>query len=173
MSQILVAAVLAGTTALAVLLDGGTNYDYGALVTAFLAWTANVLALVLVVMALTTVFNNIVSAVVGFVLYEIFGAVTTLHGFVVSNAPIATGWKEAINVAYALVPHQLVSGLPREIVREQINAGQYAQWMASHPSFDPYRDAPFPSGAGDIVSWAFYCAVVALLLYVAVRRRQV
>jgi hypothetical protein len=172
-TQVLVAAALAATTALFLVLYGATDYDYGAVTTYFLAGTANVLILVLALMALTTVVNNIVAAVLGFVAYQGFGAITTVHDIVVGGAPIGSPWNELIGVVYPLVPHQLVGGLPREVVRAEVDAGAFAGAFAHVPGFDPYRGVPYPSDLSDILSWAAYFAVVGLLLYVAVRRRQV
>lgn len=172
-TQTLVAGALAGTTALFLVLYGAADYDYGAVTSFYLAGTANVLILVVALMALTTVLNNIVAAVVGFVAYQAFGAITALHDVVVGGALIGSPWKELIGVAYPLVPHQLVGGLPREVIRTEVNAGAFAGAFERIPGFDPYRGIPYASDLGDIVSWAAYFVVVALLLYAAVRRRQV
>jgi ABC-type transport system involved in multi-copper enzyme maturation permease subunit len=76
MTQILVAGALAATTGLFLVFYGATEFDYGAVASYFFAGTANVLILVLALMALTTVLNNIVAAVIGFVAYQAFGAIT-------------------------------------------------------------------------------------------------
>jgi len=172
-TQILVAGALAATTTLFLMFYGATDFDYGAVASYFLAGTANVLILVLALMALTTVLNNIVAAVIGFVAYQAFGAITTLHDLVVGGAPIGSPWKELIGVVYRLVPHQLVGGLPREVIRVEVDAGAFTGAFARVPNFDPYRGVPYASDVGDFVSWAAYFVVVGLLLYFAVRRRQV
>ncbi len=171
--QVMVGASLALATCILLLPVKLEGLDYGAVISYFLAGTANAVVLVLLLMAVTTRINNIVSAVAAFIVYELAGGITTLHDFVVQNAPIAAAWKAVINVAYALVPHQLFSGLPREIIRLEIQAGQFATFMATHPGYDPYHGVPSAAGITDVLSWAAYCLVVASILYVAVRRRQV
>jgi ABC-type transport system involved in multi-copper enzyme maturation permease subunit len=169
----LLTAVLALLTVGLLLINGGTGYDYGAVFTNLLAGTANILVLVVLVMALASVMNNVVAAIIGFVVYEVFGAVSTLHALVANHTLTASPWAGIINVLYWLVPHSLISSLPREVIRIGLAAGIIpATTRAGRPT-NPYASVPAPSGVSDILFWAAYCLVIGALLYLAIRRRQV
>jgi ABC-type transport system involved in multi-copper enzyme maturation permease subunit len=169
----LITAALAVLTVALLLINGGTGYDYGAVVTNLLAGTANILVLVVLVMALATVMNNVVAAIIGFVVYEVFGAVSTLHALVANNTLTASPWAQIINVLYWLVPHSLISSLPHEVIRIGLAAGIIPTTTRTGRPTNPYASVPAPSGVGDILFWAAYCLVLGALLYAAVRRRQV
>jgi ABC-type transport system involved in multi-copper enzyme maturation permease subunit len=138
------------------------------------AQVGNALTLVLLVLALSTWMNNIVAAVVAFIYNAVSGVVVALHaslvaGFLGDNQLLKYG----LDVLYWLVPHQLVSDAPRELVRAEFEliasqnqggAGDINQALASVPG---------PSGATDILWWLFVIAVMGSLVYLAVRRRQV
>ncbi|MBO0836657.1 MAG: hypothetical protein J2P28_14270 [Actinobacteria bacterium] len=170
---IIVLAILAATlsvvSTILLLANGGTSYDYGAVVTNFLAGAANTLILVLLIMALSTVMNNIVAGIFGFVLYELFSGLSSLHTLVVNHVLTAEPWAGIVKVVYWLVPHSLFSSLPREIVR----VATLGATPRPGARFNPYAGVPSPSGVGDILFWAAYCVVIVLVLYLAVRRRQV
>jgi ABC-type transport system involved in multi-copper enzyme maturation permease subunit len=166
---VLIAATLTVATIAVLLLDGGTGYDYGAVVTSFLAATANTLVLVLLVMVLTVLMNNIVSAVIGFVASQVFGGVGSAHFLVVHGLITASPLVQIVSVAYWVVPHELVSTLPHELRRIALAVGSVR--FAGGTS--PYGDVPDPTGAGDIAFWAAYCLALTALLYVVMRRRQV
>ena len=137
------------------------------------AQVANALTLMLIVLALSTWMNNIVAAIIAFIYNGAAGVVVALHtqlaaGNLGDNAFLNGG----LNVLYWLVPHQLVSDAPRELVKAEIelfsSPDQPRPDMAS-----ALASVPGPSGATDIIWWAFVVALMATLVYIAVRRRQV
>jgi ABC-type transport system involved in multi-copper enzyme maturation permease subunit len=143
------------------------------LATEAIAQVANALTLMLIVLALSTWMNNIVAAIVAFIYNAAGGVVVALHNQLASgNLGDNAILKDGVNVLYWLVPHQLTSDAPRELVKTEIELftvpGQpgpdVAQAVASVPG---------PSGATDILWWAFVVLLMATLVYVAVRRRQV
>src|ERR1700730_12756653 len=127
----------------------------------------------LIVLPLSTWMNNIIAAVVAFVYNGAAGVVVALHnqmaaGFLGDNQLL----KRGLNVLYWLVPHQLVSDAPKELARAEFDL--FAQQNQGGPDINQaLAGVPGPSGAGDIIWWAFVVAVLASLVYVAVRRRQV
>ncbi|HEY1163396.1 MAG TPA: hypothetical protein VGF78_10080 [Candidatus Dormibacteraeota bacterium] len=137
------------------------------------AQVANALTLMLIVLALSTWMNNIVAAIIAFIYNGAAGVVVALHtqlaaGNLGDNAFLNGG----LNVLYWLVPHQLVSDAPRELVKAEIelfsSPDQPRPDMAS-----ALASVPGPSGATDIIWWVFVVALMATLVYIAVRRRQV
>jgi hypothetical protein len=112
--------------------------------------------------------NNIVSAVVAFVGYQVVEGVATAHTSVVQGFITASPVKEIIGAAYWLVPHQLVSALPHELRRMALETG-----VLRVRGVTPYNGVPDPSGTGDVVFWAVYCLVLVAALSVTVHRRQV
>jgi len=137
------------------------------------AQVANAITLMLIVLALSTWMNNIVAAIVAFIYQAAGGFVVALHaqmvaGFLGDNAFL----KVLLNVLYWLVPRQLTSDAPRELVKAELELfsspnqtnANIAQALAAVPG---------ASGATDIIWWAFVVAVMATLVYIAVRRRQV
>lgn len=137
------------------------------------AQVANAITLMLIVLALSTWMNNIVAAIVAFIYQAAGGFAVALHaqmvaGFLGDNAFL----KVLLNVLYWLVPHQLTSDAPRELVKAELELfsspnqtnANIAQALAAVPG---------ASGATDIIWWAFVVAVMATLVYIAVRRRQV
>jgi hypothetical protein len=138
------------------------------------AQVANALALMLLVMALSTVMNNIVAAVVAFIYHGVAGAVVGLHQAMVAGFLGDNGYlKAGLDIAYWLVPHELMSDAARQLAR------------AGYDLFPPPSDQPGPdinealatipgaSGAADILWWVFVVAVLAGFVYYTVRRRQV
>ncbi len=135
---------------------------------------ANGLALMLLVLALSTWMNNIIAVVIALIYRGVEQVVVTLHQYLVAGFfgtnQLING---AITTAYWLVPHPLTSNAQREIVRAQITlfappAGQ------GGPSIDQVvASVPGPSDFTDIVWWVFVVTVFGLLVYTAVRRRQV
>jgi ABC-type transport system involved in multi-copper enzyme maturation permease subunit len=157
-------------TLVGLLFGGGLEQT---LASEIVAQVGNSLTLVLLVLALSTWMNNIVAAIVAFIYNAVSGVVVALHasmvaGFLGDNQLLKYG----LDVLYWLVPHQLVSDAPRELVRAEFalfasqneGGGDINQALASVPG---------PSGATDIIWWIFVIAVMASLVYVAVRRRQV
>lgn len=137
------------------------------------AQVANAVALMLIVLALSTWMNNIVAAIVAFIYNAAAGVVVAIHqqinaGFLSNNAFL----KDGLNVLYWLVPHQLTSDAPRELVKAEIEL--FTVPGQTGPDLNQALAAvPGPSGAADIIWWAFVIAVMATLVYIAVRRRQV
>jgi len=138
-----------------------------------LAQVGNAALLMLLVMALSTWMNNIIAAVVAFVYNAVGGIVVALHaqdlaGGLGNNAVLKTG----LDILYWLVPHQLISDAPREIAKAEF--ALVAASSRGGPTADQFLSSiPSASGATDIIWWAFGIAVFALLVYAAVRRRQV
>lgn len=137
------------------------------------AQVANAITLMLIVLALSTWMNNIVAAIVAFIYQAAGGFVVALHaqmvaGFLGDNAFL----KVLLNGLYWLVPRQLTSDAPRELVKAELELfsspnqtnANIAQALAAVPG---------ASVATDIIWWAFVVAVMATLVYIAVRRRQV
>jgi ABC-type transport system involved in multi-copper enzyme maturation permease subunit len=137
------------------------------------AQVANAVTLMLLVMALSTWMNNIIAAVVAFIYNAIGGVVVALHaqdlaGGLGNNAVLKTG----LDILYWLVPHELISDAPREIAKAEF--ALVAASSRGGPTADQFLSSvPSASGATDIVWWVFGIAVFALLVYLAVRRRQV
>jgi len=137
------------------------------------AQVANAITLMLLVMALSTWMNNIIAAVVAFIYNAVAGVVVALHaqalaGGLGNNAVLKTG----LDVLYWVVPHALISDAPREIAKAEF--ALVAAASRGGPTADQFLSSvPSASGATDILWWAFGIAVFALLVYSAVRRRQV
>jgi ABC-type transport system involved in multi-copper enzyme maturation permease subunit len=136
------------------------------------AQLGNALTVMLLVLALSTWMNNIIAAVVAFVYNGAAGVLVALHnqmaaGFLGDNQVLKVG----LDIGYWLVPHQLVSDAPRELARAEFDlfsagnqGGDISQALAGVAG---------PSGAADITWWLFVVALLAALVYIAVRRRQV
>jgi ABC-type transport system involved in multi-copper enzyme maturation permease subunit len=137
------------------------------------AQVANALTLMLIVLALSTWMNNIVAAIVAFIYNAVGGFVVALHSQLASgNLGDNAILKGIVNVVYWLVPHQLTSDAPRELVKAEIELFT----VPGQPGPDlnqALAAVPGPSGAADIIWWVFVVAVMATLVYIAVRRRQV
>jgi len=138
-----------------------------------LAQVANAVALMLLVMALSTVMNNIVAAIVAFIYHGVAGAAVGLYnayqgGFMGHNDYLHV----IFTVLYWLVPHDLRSDAARELIK-----AQFALFPAPPDSgFDQTQalaGVPGASGLGDIAWWGFVVAVFLLFVYYTVRRRQV
>jgi ABC-type transport system involved in multi-copper enzyme maturation permease subunit len=144
----------------------------GALWVEMLAAVANAVLLMLIVLALSTWMNNIVAAVVAFIYNAVAGVVVALHaqlaaGQLGDNAIV----KAVLDVAYWIVPHDLMSDAARQIVRAQFDVIPRSQ---GGPTVDQMlAGVPGASDLTDIVWWVFLLAVTASLVYIAVRRRQV
>jgi ABC-type transport system involved in multi-copper enzyme maturation permease subunit len=138
------------------------------------AQVANAVTLMLIVLALSTWMNNIIAGVVAFIYNAAAGVVVLL------NAQMAAGFlgdneilKVGLNVLYWLVPHQLVSDAPRELARAEFDLFASQQDQGGVTVAQALAGVPGPSGAADIIWWVFVIAVLASLVYFAVRRRQV
>jgi ABC-type transport system involved in multi-copper enzyme maturation permease subunit len=137
------------------------------------AQVANALTLMLIVLALSTWMNNIVAAIVAFIYNAAAGVVVALHTQVAAgNLGDNVVLKDGIIVLYWLVPHQLTSDAPRELIKAEIELFS----VPGQPGPDlnqALAAVPGPSDAADIIWWAFVVVVMATLVYIAVRRRQV
>jgi ABC-type transport system involved in multi-copper enzyme maturation permease subunit len=137
------------------------------------AQIGNALTVMLIVLALSTWMNNIIAAVVAFVYNGAAGVVVALHtqmaaGFLGDNQLLKVG----LNILYWLVPHQLISDAPRELVKAEYELFS-TQNQGGGDITQAIAGVPGASGAADITWWLFVVAVLASLVYIAVRRRQV
>ena len=136
---------------------------------------ANGLTMMLLVLALSTWMNNIVAVVVALVYRGVEQFVITLHqalvaGYLGTNQLVSDG----VNVAYWLVPHPLTSDATREIARAELTLFAPPPGQQGAPDVNQaIASIPGASSTGDILWWVFVVVVFALLVYVAVRRRQV
>jgi ABC-type transport system involved in multi-copper enzyme maturation permease subunit len=149
----------------------------GALWVETVAAVANASLLMLIVLALSAWMNNIIAAVVAFVYNAVAGIVVALHAVSVGgglgdNALVKTG----LDVAYWIVPHPLMSDAKRQLAQAEFDAFSQSvpPGQGGGPSVGDFLNSvPGASGVGDILWWAFLVALMATLLYLAVRRRQV
>ena len=170
-AMIVVVGLLSLEARLAMLLFGGGLEE--ALWFETLAGVANAITLMLIVLALSTWMNNIVAAVVAFIYNAAGGIVVALHNqFAAGNLGNNEALHWGLNVLYWLVPHQLLSDAPREIARQQFELFNSGQNNGTDIN-QALAGIPGPSGATDIIWWALVVAVLACLVYFAVRRRQV
>jgi ABC-type transport system involved in multi-copper enzyme maturation permease subunit len=163
---IVVVGLLAVETRIVMLLFGGGLEN--ALTGEILAVVANVLVVMLIVLALSTWMNNIVAAVVAFIYTNVVeGVIVTVHRLadqgVIGNDIV----KYIFDVLYWLVPHPLYSSATGDLIRAQM------QMSGGPVSNQITASIPPASGAGDIAWWAVTMVVFCALLYYAVRRRQV
>lgn len=163
---LVVVGLLAIETRIVMLLFGGGLEN--ALTGEILATVANILVVMLLVLALSTWMNNIVAAVVAFIYSNVVeGIIVFVHRFadqgVIGNDIV----KAIFDVLYWLVPHPLVSSAAGDLARTQIqmSGGPVTNQMTA--------SIPPSSGAGDIAWWAVTMVVFCALLYYSVRRRQV
>lgn len=139
------------------------------------AAVGNAVLLMLIVLALSTWMNNIIAAVVAFIYNFAGSVVVALHaqlgtpGGLGDNAAIKT----VLNILYWLVPHQLMSDAQRQIVKAEFEIFRPAQSAGAPTAEQMLRTVPGASGIQDIMWWVFLVALMATLVYVAVRRRQV
>jgi hypothetical protein len=144
----------------------------GALWVETLAAVANAVLLMLIVLALSTWMNNIVAAVVAFIYNAVAGIVVALHAQLVGgqlgdNSIV----KAVLDVAYWLVPHELMSDAARQIANAQFDVIPSSE---GGPTADQVlAGIPGASDLTDIIWWVFLVCLMALLVYSAVRRRQV
>jgi len=144
----------------------------GALWVETVAAVANAVLLMLIVLALSTWMNNIVAAVIAFIYNAVAGVVVALHaqlagGQLGDNAIV----KAVLDVSYWLVPHELMSDAARQIAKAQFDVIPTSE---GSPTVDQVMAGiPGASSLTDIIWWVFLVGLMALLVYVAVRRRQV
>lgn len=163
-----IVGILAVETRLVILLFGGGYED--TIDGQILAVIANMVVVLLIVLALSTLMNNIVAALIAFVYYNVLSSaiMSGLHGFVVSGEidnPIA---KAVINVLYWFFPHPLTSDIPAALGRAGAGEGG---GIASGPLGGGLIVSA--SGPGDIAWWAFTVVFFTATVYCLVRHRQV
>lgn len=146
----------------------------GAMWVESVAAVANATLLMLIVLALSTWMNNIIAAVVAFIYNFAAGVIVAIHsqlgnvGVLGDNAVIRT----VFTILYWLVPHQLMSDAQKQIAKAQLE--MYPPMGPGAPSPDQILSSvPGASGTQDILWWVFGVAVMAALVYLAVRRKQV
>jgi ABC-type transport system involved in multi-copper enzyme maturation permease subunit len=163
---IVVVGLLAVETRIVMLLFGGGLEN--ALTGEILAVVANVLVVMLIVLALSTWMNNIVAAVVAFIYSNVVeGVIVTVHRLADQGVIGNDSVKYIFDVLYWLVPHPLYSSATGDLIRAQMQ-------MSSGPvSNQITASIPPASGAGDIAWWVVTMVAFCALLYYAVRRRQV
>lgn len=149
-------------------LIGANGQNFAGLVfTYFLATAGNLLVLVLLVMLLTVYLNNVVAAVIAFVVAQVIGLLAPLHMAVLGGDITGTFWVRAIDVAYAIEPIRLTSAIGHEAIAQALRIGMIS------PQGDPYASLPPTSGPSDVVIWALYVVGLFGLLTFALRRKQI
>jgi ABC-type transport system involved in multi-copper enzyme maturation permease subunit len=147
----------------------------GAMWVETVAAVANAVLLMLIVLALSTWMNNIVAAVIAFIYNFVAGVVVVLHaqlatpGVLTDNPIIWT----VLTILYWLVPHPLMSDAQRQIVKAQFEIFPPAQGAHAPTTEQVMATVPGASGIPDILWWVFLLALMATLVYVAIRRKQV
>jgi ABC-type transport system involved in multi-copper enzyme maturation permease subunit len=138
-----------------------------ALTGAVLAVIGNTIALMLLVLALSTWMNNIVAAIVAFIYYNVIAGVISFIHNLADSGVIGSGIvKTSFDVLYWLIPHELISSATGDLVRAQVSIqGQRAS--------SAIAGVPQASTTGDIVWWAFVVCVFCGMVYYSVRRREV
>ena len=172
-SIVVIVGLLSLETLLAMTLFGGGLEQ--ALYVETVAAVANALLIMLIVLALSTLMNNIIAAVVAFIYYVVSMFVFQIHTqMVAGNLGDNEILKAAVNIGYWVVPHPLVSDIQRQLA--QANYDLFASMSGQEGGPPPgqfINYAPPGSGIQDIIWWAFLVVLIAGLVYVAVRRRQV
>lgn len=148
----------------------------GALWVETVAAVANASLLMLIVLALSAWMNNIIAAVVAFVYNAVASIVVVLHNLVVAGSLGNNGFvKTGLDIAYWLAPHHLMSDAKRQLAQAEFDV--FAKSIPPDqggPTVGDFVNAvPGASDVSDIIWWAFLVALMATLVYIAVRRRQV
>lgn len=161
------------TRLIATLFGGGLE---GALWVETVAAVANASLLMLIVLALSAWMNNIIAAVVAFVYNGVAFYVVLLHSVLLSGSLGDNGWvKAGLDIAYWLFPHSLMSDAKRQLAQAEYDAfaKSIPQGQGGPTVADFLNGVPGASDVSDIIWWAFLVVLMATLVYVAVRRRQV
>jgi ABC-type transport system involved in multi-copper enzyme maturation permease subunit len=172
-AMVVIVGLLSLETRLVMALFGGGLE--GALWVETVAAVANGLLVMLIVLALSTWMNNIIAAVVAFVYNVVIAnVVVTLHqnlvaGNLGNNSYVTAG----LNILYWLVPHHLMSDAMRQIARAESDVYSSIQGQGGGGSVDFTSGVPGASDITDIIWWVFLVVLMASLVYIAVRRRQV
>lgn len=171
-AMIVIVGLLSLETRLLMLLFGGGLE--GALWVETVAAVANAALLMLIVLALSTWMNNIIAAVVAFIYNFVGSIVVALHsqlagGQLGDNAIVKT----VLNIAYWLAPHHLMSDAQRQLVVAEFQLFPPSSDQGGPTAADIVNTVPGASGIEDIIWWVFLVALMAGLVYLGVRRRQV
>jgi ABC-type transport system involved in multi-copper enzyme maturation permease subunit len=164
---LLVAAIFAVGSVLVITIDGGQAY--GVVLWESAALAANAVLLMLLVMALTVYVNNVIAGAIVLAFNFVAGRVLDLHAMVMNGAITDHTFEAIANAAYWVVPHELTSNLLRTIVQLRLDTRELVVFGKA----DPFKDVPGPSNATDVAFWLAYVAAICLLLFFAVRRKQV
>jgi ABC-type transport system involved in multi-copper enzyme maturation permease subunit len=174
-AMIVIVGLLSLETRLVVTLFGGGLE--GALWVETVAAVANAGLLMLIVLALSTWMNNIIAAVVAFIYNFVAGIVGLLHSALVGGNLGDNGFvKAAVDTLYWLVPHHLMSDAQKQLAQAEYDvfvSAQQGQGQGGPTAADFVNSAPGASDLTDIIWWVFLVALMASLVYLAVRRRQV
>ncbi|HYL06962.1 MAG TPA: hypothetical protein VEU76_00325, partial [Candidatus Udaeobacter sp.] len=151
---ILVLGLLSVEARLLMLLFGGGLEQ--ALWVETVAAVANGLAMMLLVLALSTWMNNIVAVVIALIYRGVEQFIVSLHqavvaGFLGTNQLV----NGAINVAYWLVPHPLTSDAARQIARAEITLFAPPPGEGGPNVEQSIASIPGASGTPDILWWVF------------------
>jgi ABC-type transport system involved in multi-copper enzyme maturation permease subunit len=147
----------------------------------FASIAANLLLLLLLVMLFTTFMNNLIAAVVGFVIYSIGGGVAWFHALAQAGAIPNGAAVQVINVAFWILPRTLTTNYTAEVFRLAFKlhppppgAGSptYVISDSGQQVFNGHVISTV-SGASDVAYLAAYLVILSLILYWGVRRRQV
>jgi len=173
---VLVGAIFAASSLLVVQLDGGGHATV--MFWFFASSVANAVLAMVLVMVLTVSVNNIVAGgiVAAFTFFQV--QLATINATVQSSPLTAPAMKAVVNVIYWLVPHDLVSNLNREVVIANYNVDCSTGCPGMRPTPAEYlahqlAGIPGASGAGEIAYWLAYVVVACVLLYAALRFKQV
>ena len=163
---VVVVGLLAVETRCVMLLFGGGLEN--ALTGEVLAVVANVMVVMLLVLALSTWMNNIVAAIVAFIYSSVVeGIIVFIHRFSDAGAISNGVVKMIFDILYWFVPHPLVSSVVGDLARAQVQ-------MSRQPLTNQVAASiPAPSRPADIAWWLLTMVVFGALLYHSVRRRQV
>lgn len=148
----------------------------GALWVETVAAVANASLLMLIVLALSAWMNNIIAAVVAFVYNAVAGIIVLLHSALVAGSVGDNGFvKAGLNIAYWLAPHSLMSDAKRQLAQAEFDvfAKSIPPGQGGPTAADFVNTVPGASDVSDIIWWAFLVVLMATLVYIAVRRRQV
>jgi ABC-type transport system involved in multi-copper enzyme maturation permease subunit len=170
---LLIAAIFTVGSLIVVAANGGSVY--GVVFWTCAALAANIVLLMLLVMILTVYINNVVAAAIVLVFNYLAGQVITLHAMAQHNVITDAIAKALINVAYWGVPHELISNLQRQIMQMQLDTRELVvgPTCVSATCTGPLDRVPGASGTVDIVFWVGYLVALGLVLFWAVRRKQV
>lgn len=171
---LLIAAIFTVGSLIVVAANGGSVY--GVVFWTCAALAANIVLLMLLVMILTVYINNVVAAALVLVFNYLAAQLIALHAMVEHNVITDSIARALINVAYWGVPHELISNLQRTILQMQLDTKDLvigASCSGNGSCSNPLDRVPGASGTVDVIFWAGYLVALSLVLFRAVRRKQV